>query len=210
MKPFGAAAILAGGKSLRMGFDKQNIVIDPVNNIKLIDKQLGILNQEFEEIFIVSQDTELYKDYDCIAINDVIPGKGPLSGIHSAMKYAKSEYIYFIACDMPYICLDYIHFMKESVMNSKCGVCAAQDGQYIEPLNSFFSKKLYDKIEFFINSDRKSITEFIRQTNHLLIEKEIADRFCPEKDIFMNLNTKEQLDDYISRRNKYKSFREDI
>ena len=200
MKTFGAAAILAGGKSLRMGFDKQNIIIDTVNNIRLIENQLEILSQEFEEIYVVSRDTSLYKNYNCIAINDIIPGKGPLSGIHSAMNYAKSEYIYFIACDMPDICIDYIKYMKESVINLQCDVCAARDGEYIEPLNSFFSRNLYTRLENYINSDHKSITEFIRQTDCLLIDKEIADNFCPGKDIFLNLNTKEQLNEYIFSR----------
>jgi len=206
MKLFGTAAILAGGKSVRMGFDKQDIIIDPVNNIKLIDEQVEILNQEFDEILIVSHSPSTYKRDNCVLISDIIPGKGPLSGIHAAMKIASSEYIYFIACDMPHICMDYIRYMKESVISSSCDICAVVDGKYTEPLNSFFSKKLFPRVENYIKSDRKSITEFIKQTNCCLIDRNIADRFCPGKDIFMNLNTKEQLDDYIVSRKNYLKF----
>ena len=48
---------------------------------------------------------------DLRPVRDSIPGYGPLSGIHAAVKESKSEYVYLLACDMPHIDPDYISYM---------------------------------------------------------------------------------------------------
>lgn len=55
---FKTAVILAGGKSSRMGFDKQFLRI---NKVRIMEKLIHELSKEFEDIIIVTNKPEEYK-----------------------------------------------------------------------------------------------------------------------------------------------------
>ncbi|WGX77075.1 molybdenum cofactor guanylyltransferase [Paraclostridium bifermentans] len=107
-----SAVILAGGKSSRMKFDKQFLVIDEK---RLIYDLANKLENHFNEIIIVTNKPEFYDDCSYKVVVDEIKECGPLSGIHIGLKSASSEYVYFLACDMPNIDNNYIKFLKENI-----------------------------------------------------------------------------------------------
>ena len=80
MKKFGTAIILAGGKSTRMGFDKQFLEL---NKKRLIDIIINKLKEEFEEIIIVTNKPEEYRKYTQKILSDKIKDVGPLGGIYT-------------------------------------------------------------------------------------------------------------------------------
>ncbi len=93
-----AGAILAGGKSSRMGEDKANL--------QLYGKTLL---QHMQGILHAASIKNIYISHPNI-IPDYIPGFGPLSGVHAILnnilKYPKhndSKHIIFIPIDMPNI-----------------------------------------------------------------------------------------------------------
>src|SRR5699024_10971808 len=100
--------ILAGGKSSRMKFDKQKIII---NGEYLIYKNIKKLEELFDEITIVTNTPDLYVDLNVKIIKDIYPGNGPISGIYSALSTSKNEFLYVLAVDMPNINYDYIKYV---------------------------------------------------------------------------------------------------
>ena len=94
-----------------MGFDKQFLEI---NEVRIMENLIRELRKEFEDIIIVTNKPEEYKNSRFRIISDEIKEIGPLSGIHVGLKESKSKYVYFIACDMPNINLDYISYMKKN------------------------------------------------------------------------------------------------
>lgn len=190
MKKFGTVAILAGGKSSRMGFDKQLIELNGENIVKRnTDKLISI----FDEIIVVTNNQDFYKDKKYIkTIKDIIFQKGPLSGIHSALKISKSQYVYFLACDMPEIDLRFIEFMKSKIKNNDIEICIPSIKGKVEPFNGFYSKKLITRIEKLLESDILAIRELIVRSKHLIIDVEKQ----TDNNIFLNLNTQEDLQNY--------------
>ena len=87
MNKFGSAIILAGGKSTRMGFDKQLLKID---RRRLMDSIINKLKKEFDEIIIVTNRPELYIGLSHKITVDIIKDKGPLGGIHAGLLDRKS------------------------------------------------------------------------------------------------------------------------
>lgn len=194
MLKFGTAVILAGGKSTRMGFDKQLLKI---NERRLIDSLKKKLKGEFNEIIVVTNKSEYYIGLTDKIIKDIIPNKGPLSGIHAGLVEASSKYVYFMACDMPNINLDYIKYMKKKLENVDVKACITKLGEWIEPFNAFYSKDMIKDIEEYLLQDRRSVNSLIRKLSICYIEEEEARKFSPNWDMFLNLNTKEELDDYL-------------
>ena len=112
---FGSAVILAGGLSERMGFDKQ---LMRIGGVRVTDGMAVKLSAEFCEIIISTNKPEYYANAGLITLPDKL-GAGPLAGIYSGLGFCGSEYLYVTACDMPFISLDYIRYMK-ALIHGKC------------------------------------------------------------------------------------------
>jgi molybdopterin-guanine dinucleotide biosynthesis protein A len=195
MKKFGSAIILAGGKSSRMGFDKQLIKL---NERRLMDSLIHKLKGEFEDIIIVTNRPELYIGLSHKITEDILLDKGPLGGIHAGLLQSSSEYSFVVACDMPNISLDYIRYMKKHISDNALG-CVTKFGDWIEPFGSFYSIELIDSIEDYLITGRRSVNGLLEDKDITYIEENAARKFSPNWDMFLNLNTKEELDNYLGK-----------
>lgn len=195
MDNFKTAVILAGGKSSRMGFDKQFLKID---ELKLMYKLIDELKREFQDIIIVTNKPDKYEDdfRCCRIVSDEIKQKGPLSGIHVGLKESKSKYVYFIACDMPNMNLDYIRYMKKELIRTEADACVTEQGNKVQPFNAFYSAEIFPKIEKLIMENRRSMLALIDIINTHFIKENTARKYDSNFDMFLNLNTQEDVMKY--------------
>ncbi|WP_245196343.1 molybdenum cofactor guanylyltransferase [Soehngenia longivitae] len=195
---FGSAIILAGGKSMRMGFDKQFLKLENKSNVELLIEKLSPL---FNDFIIVTNKPNEYDDekikYEKIKlVSDEIKDKGPLSGIHIGLKESKSKYAYLIACDMPIVNLDYIRYMMALLKIKESDAVVTEDRIGIEPFNAFYSRDLYKVIELYLNNDKIDIKTLLQTVNTTYIPHKKALKMSPDWSMFLNLNTKEDLEKY--------------
>ncbi|NLK43591.1 MAG: molybdenum cofactor guanylyltransferase [Tissierellia bacterium] len=194
MNRFGTAIILAGGKSSRMGFDKQFLKI---NERRLMDSLTLKLREEFDEIIIVTNKPQYYIGLGHKITSDIIENIGPLGGIHAGLSLASSQYAFVVACDMPNINLEYVRFMKSTIEGKDVDGCVTKFGEWIEPFSSFYSKGIVEDIENHLNFNMRSINSLLKKLNINYIEESKAREFSPNWDMFLNLNTREDLDKYL-------------
>ncbi len=194
MKKFGTAIILAGGKSSRMGFDKQLLKI---NERSIMDRMIQKLSHEFKEIIIVTNKPELYIGLSHVITKDIFEGMGALGGIHAGLCHSHSKYALVVACDMPNINMDYICFMKDRLNDVSNLGCVTKFGEWIEPFCSFYSIDLIETIEKYLLSGRRSINGMLKDLNISYVEEKEARKYSPNWDMFLNLNTKEDLSKYL-------------
>ena len=192
MKRFGSAVILAGGKSSRMGFDKQNIVIHNQLLIECIVKKLRTI---FDEIILITNTGTELKIFDKVS-PDIIESQGPLSGIYTGLTLASSEYVYFIACDMPIINEEYIRYMEDLITN-EADACVTKYNEWIEPFNAFYKKGIKDIIKEYLSFNRRSIYNLVSNLNTLYIDEKTAIDYSENFEMFFNLNTKDDIKNYI-------------
>ena len=140
---FGTAAILAGGKSSRMGFDKQLLMED---DRRILETVIETLKQEFSDILIVTSKPQLYEGMGVRLCSDLYLGRGPLAGVHAALHHARSRYIYLLACDMPVVNLPFIRHMKQKLQETGMDICASRYNDRLEPFNTFYSRSLLDSL----------------------------------------------------------------
>lgn len=190
MKRFGSAIILAGGKSTRMGFDKQLLRLRERSLIEGLIRRLG---SSFDETIVVTNRPELYIGLADKITGDIIPDMGPLSGIHAGLSAASSEYSFVIACDMPQINAKYIDYMMELLNKNESMACITKFGDWIEPFNAFYSKALIEHIESFLMGGGKAVHRLLMNHNVEYIPEEVARSFSPDWGMFFNLNTREDL-----------------
>lgn len=194
MKKFGTAVILAGGKSSRMGKNKELLNI---NDTRLVEMQISRLETIFDEVIVITNNPMYYEKYNCKTYKDKIKNKGPIGGIYSGLINSSSQYVYFIACDMPVINKEYIEFMKSQLIKKNKKACITLLGEWIEPFNAFYSKDLIPEMENYIQSGGLSVHNLVKNTNCLFIEEKKAREYSHNWDMFINFNTKEDIDKFI-------------
>lgn len=186
---FQSALILAGGKSSRMGFDKQNLRI---KEEILIYKNIRKLKSIFKEVIVVTKTPQYYKGLCDLILKDEIKDIGPLGGIHVGLKHCRSKYLMIMACDMPIVDKEYLSHLKSVAINNNYKALIGEKEGYLEPFPGFYSKDLIGYIEKNLSIGKKAIKN-VFQDNYIYIEKDFS-RF--NENTFVNLNTVEDVEIY--------------
>lgn len=124
---------------------------------------------------------------------------GPLIGIYTGLKASGSKYSYIIGCDMPNVNLAYIKYMKQRLEeNESLGIITRFEDS-IEPFNGFYSRDLIGNLLEAIKQGQRSIYRLINKLDFQYVEEIEARKYSPNWDMFSNLNTPEDLREYISK-----------
>ena len=191
---FGTAAILAGGKSSRMGFDKQMLMED---GKRLLEKVIETLREEFSDIIVITAKPELYEGMGVRVFQDIYQDRGPLAGVHAALSNAKSRYVYLLACDMPVVNLSFIRHMKERIRETGANICACKLNGRMETFNTFYSRDLLPDVTHRLETGNSSLFRFIYGNQTCIVEQEDAARFDKDLNMFTNINTRTEYEKYL-------------
>lgn len=180
-------AILAGGKSVRMGFNKALINTD---GEAIIARTIRLFKGIFDATFIVANDVLLYEGLDTPVFADIYKGAASLGGVYTALFHSKDNYTFVAACDMPLLDPAAIRKVLSSV-NSTDACVPFINGQF-HPMHAAYSKRCLKPIEEMIKSNDLRI--------HALFEKIRVKKLCledfngiPVEKSVENVNTREDL-----------------
>ncbi len=185
--------ILAGGKSIRLGYDK---VLEEVGNRSLLEQVISRIESICSDIIIVTAGDrnfpQLASHPRLKVVSDIFPGRGSLGGIYTGLVTSDSFYNLVIACDMPFLNQQLLRYMIE-VSDGFDFVIPRINGLF-EPLHAVYSKNCVAPTEFIIKQGRKVIIELFNFVKVRYVEAEEVDRFDPQHLSFFNINTKEDLE----------------
>lgn len=138
-----SAAILAGGKSTRMGRDKAMI---PIDGVPMIGRILGTLQKITAQIAVISNRTDIRYLPGIPVYPDLISNRGPAAGIHSALVHARTEKVLIVPCDMPFLSEELFRYIlgfpdpgdalvieADGIRNPLCGLYHRRILPLIEP-----------------------------------------------------------------------------
>ena len=194
-----AAVILAGGGNRRFGALKSFINIE---GMPLIARSLALLKELFHEVFISTNDPESYFHLvgypGAPLIGDVLPSRGPMSGIYSALINAKGPGVFVVACDMPFLNKKVMTFILERRLRHcrECGPCDAAVpvfNNWPQPLSGVYSRTLLPYLEEWIVHEKTSLIRFLHEVNTYFINESDMRTIDPGGRSFMNINT---IEDY--------------
>jgi molybdenum cofactor guanylyltransferase len=159
------AAILCGGKSSRMGRAKAFL---PYEGATLIERRFETLKDLFAEVVLVANDPEAYSQLSVDVVKDIIPNRGPLVGILSALLVSQHEHTFVIACDMPLIDNKLIREMCQQRKGTDVLVLSHEDG--VEPLLGIYSKQCIEPLEQAVFAEQLKVQDFLDGINAQLFE----------------------------------------
>jgi molybdopterin-guanine dinucleotide biosynthesis protein A len=184
--------VLAGGKGLRLGRDK---ALETVGNKSLLQRVVSNLSLFNHDIIVVTargQSLPQLIDYPKLRIlRDAYPGKGALGGIYTGLAASGSFYNLVVACDMPFLNRDLLHYMIQ--LSPSFDVVVPRLGNMVEPLHAVYSKDCLTSVESLLKQGNLSITELFTLVRVRYVEAEEIDRFDPKRLSFFNINTEADL-----------------
>ncbi len=195
MNTLNAAAVLAGGKSTRMGFDKQELLVD---GEQLTARLIRALRQDFETVVVVTARPELYQDLEVETISDIYPGKGPLAGIHAALRFTEAEHVYVTACDMPNYDPRMSALLRSIIVEHKPDACVTRQGEWFEFFHAAYGRSALPLLETILEGDIPSVGTFLRGISTYYLPEQDVRMISPDWGLFRNLNTPHDHQEYLS------------
>lgn len=189
-----SAAVLAGGDSKRMKYDKS---LMKLGSKTMIEQVVGILQELCNDIIVVTNTPQVYRDLLCDVrfVKDQIKTseKNSFVGLYSGILAAKNEYTFVVACDMP--------FLNPILIEEMIKLIDGQDillptiGNYYQPLHAIYKKSCLGIAKNFLLADKYKISNLI-DSDEMCVEKideDFISKYDPKMHSFLNINTYEEF-----------------
>lgn len=177
-----AGFILTGGESRRFGRDKA--LLDWQGS-PLVSDLAARVKQSAGSVTLVGQSTR-YGHLGLACVDDLRPGKGPLSGIETALTISQAPLNLIVACDMPLLgaALCQLLLSRMELANADAAIPRSPDGA-LHPACAAYHKRCLALVSESLDRGRFRLHGLLdRLTVHLVD--------VPQD--FVNVNTPEDLE----------------
>ena len=180
--------ILAGGEGRRMGGRDKGL--EPFAGLPLVAHVAKRFDGCVAELLInANRNIDGYALFANRVIEDAEGGfKGPLMGIYSGLRAAKTPWLLVAPCDSPALPSDLVPRMLAGIMteNGEQDIAVAFDGERLHPVVVLLRTSLADDLADALAQGERKIDRWFAR--HAWCKVDMSD--CPEA--FANLNTEEE------------------
>lgn len=196
--PLMAGAILAGGRSSRMGGQVKALL--PLAGKPLLQHVADRVSPQVQQLVLsVEQESSAFDDFGLVQISDPQPGScGPLGGLLSVMRWLQAdgvaEWLLLVPCDAPFVPLDLAERLyRRAAASHSDGAVVHQAGQ-VHPVFSLWHRNLLQELEQAVITDHMAgFKQFLRISSLAAYEwpeREAMPGISP----FFNINDQLALD----------------
>jgi molybdopterin-guanine dinucleotide biosynthesis protein A len=181
----------AGGKSSRMGKDKATI---PFLGIPLIYRLRDRFDGFGTELLVITNDIRGYTKLGVPLFEDVIPKRGALGGLYTALSIASQPLIGLIAADMPFANPDLIKHQIQIIQESGFDAVIPATDQGIEPFHSVYRvETCLPLVKKAIEKDLWKMISWHDSARIKILNPELIRKITGSDHTFLNLNTPEEF-----------------
>lgn len=156
--------VLAGGKSTRMGSDKALL---KVGGVTLIERSVTLLTEMFPSVVISSDRGAEFEFLGIPVLPDIRKDCGPLGGIHAVLTQTHADSLFVLACDMPFVSSDLIHYIID--MHADRDATIPSLGGGVHPLCGVYSRTGLPMIEKFLDVGEYKLRHVLEKLNSAII-----------------------------------------
>jgi len=195
------AFILIGGQSSRMGRDKALVRL---GGKTLAERALSTVRAALPDgrATFVARNAAQFGIEAIIAgapfVFDLIEGRGPLGGLHTALSYARTEWIFVMACDYPFVTPELIELLRSQIADEFGAVVPEQADGRLQPLCAFYNVMAARPIvEEIIERPRvpPPMHEIVDRLNSRVVSYSEYSELEVSSGLFANINTPDDLAD---------------
>jgi len=180
-------AILAGGRSSRMGAPKEGLRLP--NGRAMVEHVLATMLAFCRQVVILgeSRGFAVPRDKRIIHLLDKRPGLGPLAGLESLLSSGLDTEYVVAACDQPLIT---VPLLKKLVADDPARPHFFRSAQssLIYPLPGYFPAEMLAGVQTALDSDDRSLFRLIKQSDAIFVPVSPED-----ESLLRSVNTPEDL-----------------
>ena len=194
-----AAVVLCGGRSVRMGTDKLELLIKGESFLSRICRIVGPCVET--TVVVAAQDQQLsgLPTSVCV-VRDALPDAGPLAGLLSGLEDIRSRQPYLQhcwvgSCDAPFVNPRLIgHLLL------KCGdkeATVVRHAGRIQPLGGVYHMRVLDTVRRLVDSGERRLTQLLQNIETEVVDAKTLRQYDPQLTFLQNVNTPEDYQRYI-------------
>ena len=181
------------------GRDKLALSLGGERLLARIARQLRL---NFSDILAISSRPEAFDGLQYRVVPDTLGLGGPLAGLHAGLKAARSEWVYLVACDMPFFSLPWVETLEARIIVSQTSptpfpvAVAAKAGTFFEPFHAFYHASFAAVIEQALTTPESPASQEPRRITIQTLARsrgvDLVDgieTISANLPLFMNLNT---------------------
>lgn len=180
-------AVLAGGESRRMGFDK---ALASFGGTTLLGWMLERFGPAFDHTFLVTKDAARFAGWGVPVVSDALADRGSIVGVYSAVLASPTERVLCLACDMPFVTLEVLRCL--AAVSRGHDICVPRHGGVSEPLCAVYSRSALPALRSVVDRGERRIYAAYPLVNTGYWDMDPV-RFRDVERLFSNINRPEQL-----------------
>lgn len=190
MRDGATGIVLAGGGSRRMGRDKAGLEL---GGRPLLHRVLEPVSSLCEELVIAGGERRIepVPGLAPMWVRDPPDAAGPLAGLAAGLRAASNDRCLLVACDMPFLREELLHYLLRSL--DGCDACVPLAGGSPQPLHASFSRSALPTVESLLRLGVRSMRDVLPR----LQVKYVGEARCwdldPEGLSWFNLNEPKDL-----------------
>ncbi|HEY6001068.1 MAG TPA: molybdenum cofactor guanylyltransferase [bacterium] len=187
--PGRSAAVLAGGRSSRMGSNKALL---EVGGRAMLARTAELLRPLVDDLFVSANDPAPYADLGLRVVPDVHRDVGAIGGIHAAIAAAAHPVVLCVACDMPHLAPAVLELLLGADAEGADALVPLVGGRP-EPLLALYCRGALPGFERAIRGGRLRVVDALEglRVRHVA-ERDLA-AADPGLRSFVNVNTPSEL-----------------
>jgi molybdopterin-guanine dinucleotide biosynthesis protein A len=182
-------AILAGGRSRRLGQDKAGL--------KLAGKPLALWVAEHlaplvTELWLVTNTPLAHVDLGLPILSDLVPDQGPLGGVRTALFYSSTPWVLAASVDNPFLQAEVLAALigRAGSTGRAAVVCRSENG--LEPFPGLYHVRLLERLADYLQ-EQHHVRPFLEHIRPEIVPPEVLQGTGYQAGPFFNLNTFEDL-----------------
>jgi molybdopterin-guanine dinucleotide biosynthesis protein A len=180
-------AVLAGGRSRRLGRDKATLAIAGRPLAHWVQNAISPL---VDECWLITNQPVAHLELGIPLVIDLLPGRGALGGLLSVMLIARGDYVLLSACDTPFVQPKLLAAMLQTCKRGQDAViCRSSRG--LEPLPGVYSCRLLQLLQTQVQSDDLRLRTLLNACRTKILSPEEVSPQDPHELSFFNINTPE-------------------
>ena len=188
------AAVLAGGRSQRMGVDKTLLEIDGVT---MLSRVARAMREVCEHVVVVTTRPEAAAEADLPpgveVITDDVEYQGPLGAIATALAQSSNEWVLAVAADMPWVSSAVVRALWD--LRGDADVVVPRNDGGLEPLMALYRCEAALPVarRLLADGERRPVTLYDSLTVIEVPESHLRD-VDPELKSLVNINTPQDFE----------------